>query len=277
MRYYSGNPKKEAELKALIEKEQLSAICIITLNDPENYNAISTEMLGQLGHALKDAAEDEQVRVIIIRANGKAFCAGHDLHEMARATKDADGGRAFHQELFSNCSTLMQSIVEHPKPIIAQVQGVATAAGCQLVASCDLAIAADVVKFGVNGIDVGLFCSTPMVALTRNVGKKQAFEMLATGGFISADRAAEIGLVNRAVPMEELENKTLAMAEIIARKLPSAIALGKKAFNHQQGMHLSDAYDYTAKVMTENMLEADTVEGINAFLEKRKPSWMVEE
>lgn len=267
----------EVELNELIEKEQLSAICIITLNDPENYNALSTEMLGQLGHALKGAAGDERVRAIVIRANGKAFCAGHDLCEMARATKDADGGRAFHQELFSNCSTLMQSIAEHPKPVIAQVQGVATAAGCQLVASCDLAIAADNVKFGVNGIDVGLFCSTPMVALTRNVAKKQAFEMLATGGFITAHRAAEIGLINRAVPREELENETLDMARIIARKLPSAMALGKKAFNRQQGMYLSDAYDYTAKVMTENMLDADTVEGVNAFLEKRKPDWMAQE
>lgn len=264
-------------MKELIEQEQLTAICIITFNDPENYNALSAEMLRQLGHALKAAAEDERVRAIVIRANGRAFCAGHDLREMARATKDADGGRAFHQELFSNCSALMQSIVEHPKPVIAQVQGVATAAGCQLVASCDLAIAANVAKFGVNGIDVGLFCSTPMVALTRNVAKKQAFEMLATGGFISADRAAEIGLVNQSVPPEELEKETLGMARIIARKLPSAIALGKKAFNRQHGMHLSDAYDYTAKVMTDNMLDADTVEGINAFLEKRKPGWLAEE
>jgi enoyl-CoA hydratase/carnithine racemase len=264
-------------LKELIDKELLSAICIITLSDPENYNALSAEMVSQFSDALNDAAADERVRVIIIRANGKAFCVGHDLREMTKATNDADGGRAFHQELFSSCSALMQSIVEHPKPVIAQVQGVATAAGCQLVASCDLAIAANVAKFGVNGIDVGLFCSTPMVALTRNVTKKQAFEMLVTGGFVSANRAMEIGLINRAVPFEQLENETLKLANIVARKLPSAITLGKKAFNRHHGMHLSDAYDYTAKVMTENMLEADTVEGINAFLEKRKPSWLAED
>ncbi len=260
-------------MSVLVETETSQGIVTITLDSPENYNALSKEMIGQLQGAFAGVAKDEECRVVILRACGNAYCAGHDLKEMSDASKQADGGQKFYQELFADCSSMMQTIVKLPKPVIAEVQGVATAAGCQLVASCDLAIAADNVKFGVNGVNIGLFCSTPMVALSRNIARKRAFEMLATGDFLDAAQAAELGLINRAVSPDTLHSETLALASIIADKLPVALKIGKEAFYRQLEMPLEQAYEYTAQVMTQNMLEEDTAEGVMAFLEKRKPAW----
>ena len=213
------------------------------------------------------------VRAVVIAGSGKLFSAGHDLKEMTAHRRDTDGGRAFFEQAFATCSRLMQSIVELPKPVIAEVDGIATAAGCQLVATCDLAIASDRSRFGVNGIDVGLFCSTPAVALTRNVTMKRAMEMLLTGEMIDAATALEFGLVNRVVPKEALTDTVVEMARTIAAKSPEAVAFGKKAVREQAGLSLADAYASASKVMVKNMLAADCEEGIRAFFEKREPVW----
>jgi enoyl-CoA hydratase/carnithine racemase len=205
-------------------------------------------------------------------AAGQLFCAGHDLKEMTAHRADADGGKSFYEETFALCSRLMQSIVELPKPVIAEVDGIATAAGCQLVASCDLAIASDRSRFGVNGIDVGLFCSTPAVALTRNIGRKRAMEMLLTGEMIDAREACEFGLVNRVVPPEALTGTVDEYARRIAAKSQVAVKLGKEAVRSQAGMDLAGAYAHTSRVMVENMLAPDAKDGIGAFLEKRRPA-----
>lgn len=257
----------------LIEQENHAHITIITLNTPENYNVLSQPMMAQLQSALAEIAHDKNCRVVILRARGKAFCAGHDLKEMSKASQQPDGGRAFFQTLFTDCSQLMQSIVNLPQPVIAEVQGVATAAGCQLVASCDLAIAATGARFGVNGVNIGLFCSTPMVALSRNIPRKRAFEVLTTGDFLDSDQATELGLINRSVPADSLTDETYALATKIAAKLSVAVKIGKQAFYRQLEMPLDEAYAYTAEVMTQNMLEKDTAEGVSAFLDKRNPDW----
>ncbi len=222
---------------------------------------------------LDAARDDASVHVVVIGAAGKLFSAGHDLKEMTAHRVDADGGRGFFEHTFALCSRLMQSIVTLAQPVIAQVDGIATAAGCQLVASCDLAIASDRSKFGVNGIDVGLFCTTPAVALMRNVNQKRAMEMLLTGEMIEAASALEFGLVSRVVPRESLSEAVNECAEIIAAKSPHAVRLGKKAVYAQAGMSLADAYEQTSRVMVENMLAADAKEGIGAFFEKRPPKW----
>ncbi len=257
----------------ILQRRDQGPICRLTLNAPSRLNALSDAMLAALQEAFDELAGDTSIRVIILSGEGRAFCAGHDLHEMTKGREAPDGGAAYFADLFSRCSKLMQTIPRLPQPVIAQVHGLATAAGCQLVASCDLAVAADDARFGVNGVNIGLFCSTPMVALSRNIARKQAFEMLTTGQFIPAARAAELGLVNRAVPAAELEAQTEELASLIASKLSSAVRIGKQAFYEQIQMPLDQAYDYTGAVMVKNLADDDTIEGIQAFLEKRDPAW----
>jgi enoyl-CoA hydratase/carnithine racemase len=216
---------------------------------------------------------DRSVRAVIISGSGKAFCAGHDLKEMTAGRQAEDGGKAYFKHLFDKCARMMASIPKMPQPVIAQVHGIATAAGCQLVASCDLAVAGQGTQFGVNGVNIGLFCSTPMVALSRNIPRKQAFEMLTTGQFIDADRAMSLGLVNRVVAPDELAAETRALADTVAGKLAVAVKIGKEAFYNQLQMPVEAAYAYAGDVMVTNMLHRDTEEGISAFLEKRPPDW----
>lgn len=248
------------------------AILRLTLNNPPA-NALSVALMEALQAALDSARDDSGTRVIVIAASGKLFSAGHDLKQMTSHRSDADRGEAFFQQTFGFCSLLMQSIVELPQPVIAEVDGIATAAGCQLVASCDLAVASDRSRFGVNGIDVGLFCATPSVALTRNVSRKRAMEMLLTGEMIDAATALEFGLVNRVVPSEALTETVNSLAATIAAKSPLAVTMGKKAVRAQAGLSLAEAYDSASRTMVENLLAADAEEGIRAFFEKREPNW----
>ena len=245
----------------------------LTLNDVKRRNALSEAMLGALGAAFGDAGNDPAVRVIVLAANGPAFCAGHDLKEMTAGRAAPDCGKAYFASVMSMCSGVMQGIVNCPKPVIAEVTGVATAAGCQLVASCDLAIASETAQFSTPGVHIGLFCSTPMVALSRNVANKHAMEMLLTGDMTSAARAAEIGLVNRVVAENALQDATMEMARKIASKSSMTLATGKRAFYAQREMPLAQAYEHASEVMVENMLAHDAVEGIGAFIEKRAPLW----
>lgn len=257
----------------ILDIARQGAIAHLTMNSPERLNALSDEMLDALQTTLDQFANDPDIRVITLAGAGKAFCAGHDLRQMTAMRQSPDGGAAAFKDLFDRCSRLMQRIQTLPQPVIAQVHGIATAAGCQLVATCDLAIAAEGTRFGVNGVNIGLFCSTPMVALSRNIPRKQAFEMLTTGEFIPAARAAELGLINRAVPQADLAGETAALAEKIAGKLGAAVKIGKSAFYQQLQMPTDAAYAFTGDVMVENMLNSDTREGIDAFLEKRDPKW----
>lgn len=268
------HPEKTAESDSIILQEYNSeGVLRLTLNDTARRNALSCDMLAQLRDALRQAAEEPSVRVIILAATGPAFSAGHDLREMTRARQAPDGGHAFFAETMNSCSGVMQAIVNHPKPVIAEVGGVATAAGCQLVASCDLAYASPAARFATPGVNIGLFCSTPMVALSRNVGNKAAMEMLLTGDLIEAERAVEIGLVNRVVSEEELTEYTTGIAQKIAAKSSMTLETGKKAFYRQREMPLAEAYEYASNVMVDNMLKRDAEEGINAFIEKRMPEW----
>ena len=248
-------------------------VAVLTLNRPGALNALSDALLAALKAALARAADDAAVKVVVIRGAGKVFCAGHDLKEMQAGRAAADKGAAYFADLFGRCGEVMQMIPALPQPVIAQVHGIATAAGCQLVASCDMAVAAADARFGVNGVNIGLFCSTPMVALSRNLPRKQAFEMLTTGEFLTAERAREVGLVNRIAAPESLEATTMDLARTVAGKLGAAVRIGKRAFYEQAGMPLDQAYRYTGAVMVENMLLRDTDEGIAAFIEKRKPDW----
>ncbi|WP_392663206.1 enoyl-CoA hydratase [Amaricoccus sp. B4] len=257
----------------ILLREDEGAIATLTLNNPGKLNALSEAMLATLQAALDDIAASRSVRVVILRAAGKAFCAGHDLREMTAARQAPDGGLAYFETLFATCGRMMTSIVKLPQPVIAEVHGIATAAGCQLVASCDLAVAAEGTRFGVNGVNIGLFCSTPMVALTRNIPRKQAFEMLTAGEFIDAGEARSLGLVNRVVPEAELAGTSRALAERIAAKLGPAVRIGKRAFYEQAEMGLEAAYAHTGRVMAQNMIREDTAAGIEAFLDKRKPEW----
>jgi len=250
-----------------------NAVATLTLNRPKALNALSEEMLAALQTELDTLARDSSIRVIVLKGAGKVFCAGHDLKQMTAARQVEDGGKAYFNALFKQCGDLMTSITKQPQPVIAEVHGIATAAGCQLVASCDMAVAAEGTRFGVNGINIGLFCSTPMVALTRNIHRKQAFELLTTGDFIEANRAAEIGLINRAVPHDDLEAETNALADKLASKLGVAIKIGKESFYKQLEMGLEEAYAFTGENMAENMLFRDTERGVAAFLDKQKPEW----
>ena len=245
----------------------------LKLNDPNRLNALSEAMLVELIAAFNGLSINPQVRSVILASTGTVFCAGHDLKEMMAARKNTDRGRSYYVKTLSLCSDLMQKIVSCPKPIIAEVNGVATAAGCQLVASCDLAIASERAQFCTPGVHIGLFCSTPMVALSRNLANKHAMEMLLTGDMVPALRAAEMGLVNRVVPSDELRGASMALAKKIAEKSSLTVRTGKSAFYKQKEMDLADAYHYASNIMVENMLARDAEEGIAAFIEKRPPEW----
>jgi len=258
---------------ALLLDRPQAGVAVVTLNRPETRNSLSLAMIDALHTALLDLAKDSGVAAIVLTASGPVFSAGHDLKELSVHRADADRGIAFFEETMTRCSAMMQAIVACPKPVIAAVQGTATAAGCQLVATCDLAVAATSAKFCTPGVNIGLFCSTPMVALSRNVARKRAMEMLLLGEMISAKDAAEYGLVNRVVPDAEVLRAAVGLAGKIAAKSPVTVATGKAAFYAQAEMGLSEAYDYASKVMVENMMARDAEEGISAFLEKRKPKW----
>ncbi len=257
----------------ILERHDTNAVCHLHLNAPERLNALSEEMLDALQEQLDALQSDTSVRVVVLSGAGKAFCAGHDLKQMTAGRQAEDGGKAYFKDLFDRCANVMTGVQRLPQPVIAQVHGIATAAGCQLVASCDMAVAAEGTRFGVNGVNIGLFCSTPMVALSRNIARKHAFEMLVTGQFITAERAEALGLINKVVPADALEAETQALADLVASKLGAAVKIGKSAFYEQAQMTLDDAYAYTGDVMVENMLYRDTEEGIAAFLEKRAPDW----
>jgi len=248
-----------------------SGVLRLTLNRPAQRNALSIELMTALAEALDRGAADRAARVVVLAGAGPAFCAGHDLREMRGF--DPGSRREAYEATFAQCSALMLKIVQLPKPVIAEVHGVATAAGCQLVASCDLAVAADNARFATPGVNIGLFCSTPMVALSRAVGRKAAMEMLLTGDLIDAQTARSLGLVNRVVPRPELTPATMVLAGQIAAKSAFTLAIGKEAFYRQAELPLADAYAYAAEAMTTNMLARDAAEGIDAFLEKRRPAW----
>ena len=258
---------------AILDMTQRGAVCDLTLNAPERLNALSDEMLAALQETLDRLANTPEVRVVTLGGAGKAFCAGHDLRQMTAMRQAEDGGAAAFKDLFDRCSRVMARIQSMPQPVIARVHGIATAAGCQLVATCDMAVAAEDARFGVNGVNIGLFCSTPMVALSRNIPRKQAFEMLTTGMFIDAGRARDLGLVNRVVPAVDLAAETAQLADTVAAKLGAAVKIGKEAFYTQIALPTEQAYAYTGDVMVQNMLRDDTREGIDAFLEKRDPDW----
>ena len=263
---------REVRDSPLLGVDRRGGVLRLTLDNPPA-NLLSVAVMADLQAQLDAARDDPAVRVVVIAAAGKLFSAGHDLKEMTAHRADADRGEAFFERTFALCSRLMQAVVELPKPVIAEVDGIATAAGCQLVASCDLAVASEQARFGVNGIDVGLFCATPAVALTRVVSRKRAIDMLLTGEMIDAATALDFGLVNRVVPRDRLGEVVEDYATRIAAKSPTAVKLGKAAVQRQAGLGLAEAYAQTSRVMVENMLGGDAEEGINAFLEKRQPNW----
>jgi enoyl-CoA hydratase/carnithine racemase len=254
-------------------RETLGSIAVLTLNRPAARNSLSEGLIAELHAALRQIHDDADVRAVVIAANGSAFSAGHDMKELTARRADADRGRAYFAEIMTACSAMMQAIVHLPQPVVAAVQGVATAAGCQLVASCDLAVASEAATFATPGVDIGLFCSTPMVALSRNVPRKQAMEMLLTGEPVSATMAQEYGLLNRVVAAGSERDAAIALAQKVALKSAYTVKLGKTAFYRQAEMSLADAYRYAAEVMTENMMARDAEEGIGAFIEKREPKW----
>ncbi len=256
-----------------LRRELVDKVCVLTLNRPEARNCLSEELISALHVALTKAAVETRIHAVVLAADGPAFCAGHDLKQLTLHRAHADGGRSYFHTIMTACSVMMQQIVTMPKPVIAAVQGMATAAGCQLVASCDLAIAADTARFATPGVNIGLFCSTPMVALSRNLSRKHAMEMLLTGEPIDAETAARLGLVNRVVPAGTERDAAIALAQKIASKSAKTIKIGKEAFYRQAEMNLADAYRYAAEVMVENMLTHDAREGIEAFIDKRAPLW----
>ncbi len=262
----------QKEAPDLVVSQVENGVLRLTLESPPA-NALSIAVMERLLERLDDARDDRSVRVIVLAAGGRIFSAGHDLKELTLHRADPDRGRAFFEQTMQMCSKLMQAIVNHPRPVIAEVAGLATAAGCQLVASCDLAIASTEATFCTPGVNIGLFCSTPMVALSRNVSRKQAMEMLLTGETIEATEAREFGLVNRVVPPEYLNQIVNKYAEAIASKSSLTVKIGKEAFYQQAEMNLADAYDYTARVMVQNMMAKDAEEGMGAFIGKRKPEW----
>jgi len=265
---------RAADAKApelLLEYHSDSAVLI--LNRPQTRNSLSEAMLTALSDALTEIAADKAVRAVVIAANGPAFCAGHDLKELTSRRSDPDGGRAYFRYMMSLCSKTMLQIVNLPRPVIAAVQGVATAAGCQLVASCDLAVASTAAKFATPGVDIGLFCSTPMVALSRNIARKHAMEMLLTGDAITAEHAYRMGLINRVVSPGKEREEALAFARKIAGKSSHIVKIGKEGFYRQAEMRLDAAYQYVSEVMVENLMARDAEEGLKAFIEKREPKW----
>lgn len=265
MRSASGSPA--------VLRGDIDGIALLALNRPQSRNTLSEAMLSSLSEIISSIATDKRVRGVVISANGPAFCAGHDLKEITEHRRNADGGRAYVKELMQKCSAVMQSIMQLPQPVIAAVEGVATAAGCQLVATCDLAIASASAQFATPGVHIGLFCSTPMVALSRNVSAKHAMEMLLTGDVVPAQDAYRMGLVNRVVPAGQAGEEALKLARKIGAKSAFTIKTGKEAFYRQREMSISQAYDYAVEVMVRNMMARDAEEGIGAFIEKREPNW----
>jgi enoyl-CoA hydratase/carnithine racemase len=265
--------RQSVQQSPILLREKVGHISVLTLNRPATRNSLSEDLIAELQAALLDVGDDNSVRAVVIAANGSAFSAGHDMKELTARRSDSDRGRAYFAQIMTACSAMMQTIVQLPKPVVAAVQGIATAAGCQLVASCDLAVASEAASFATPGVDIGLFCSTPMVALSRNVPRKQAMEMLLTGEPVSAARAREIGLINSVVAAGTERAAALALALTVALKSAYTIKLGKAAFYRQAEMSLADAYRYAAEVMTENMMARDAEEGIGAFIEKREPKW----
>lgn len=265
--------RHDAANEAILLREADDGVLRLTLNNPGRRNSLSEAMMTALKAALDAAETDSGSRVIVIGANGPAFSAGHDLKELSAGRQAPDRGRAYFARIMQQCATLMQAIVLHPKPVIADVRGIATAAGCQLVASCDLAVASHAARFATPGVNIGLFCSTPMVALSRNVSRKHAMEMLLTGELITAERAAEIGLVNRVAEDSRMDATVGELARTIAGKSLMTLRTGKQAFYRQADMSLVDAYAYTAEIMVDNMLKHDAEEGVAAFIEKRAPRW----
>ncbi len=259
---------RESGNEAILLREDCDGIATLTMNRPQARNALSMGLMGELLEGLSALARDASVKVVILAGAGPGFCAGHDLRELRSQPR-----REVYQAVFRRCSELMLALQRLPKPVIARVQGVATAAGCQLVATCDLAVAAEEARFATPGVNIGLFCSTPMVALSRAVPRKQAMEMLLTGEMVGAARAQAIGLVNRVVPAADLKDATLELARRIASKSPLTVKIGKEAFYRQAEMEVAAAYAYASEVMTENMLARDAAEGIDAFLAKREPVW----
>ena len=246
----------------------------LTMDDQNNKNALSEKMIIKLADAISRASKDNSIKVIVVASNGNVFCSGHNLKEITDARSNDDEGASYLMDLFKLCSSLMQLIVNSSKPVIAEVNGIATAAGCQLVASCDLAMSSDDAKFGTPGVNIGLFCSTPMVALSRNINKKNALKMLLTGDMINAEEAKRISLINEHVPENKLTASVIELANKISQKSSKTIETGKQAFYKQYNMDLFDAYEFTSKVMVENALRNDAKEGINAFIEKRDPDWV---
>lgn len=264
--------KDHSESPVVVQASE--GVATVTLNNPRAMNVLSEDMLAALQETWDEIAQDTAVKVVVLRGAGDHFCAGHNLKEMTARRADADGGQQYFNDLFATCSKMMLSIVNLPQPVIAEVHGIATAAGCQLVATCDLAVAAEDAQFATSGVNIGLFCSTPMVALSRNVPRKQAMEMLLLGEFLPASRACEMGLINRVVPRATVSEAAQQMAKTIVDKAPVAIKTGKRAFYAQAGMTLEDAYAYTGRVMAENMMARDTERGIGAFIEKKPmPPW----
>jgi enoyl-CoA hydratase/carnithine racemase len=257
----------------VLVRERDGDIAVLVLNRPQARNSLSEALLIALSEALTEIAADKTVRGVVLAANGTAFCAGHDLKELIARRSDADGGRDYFRQIMTICSGMMQQFVNLPQPVIAAVQGVASAAGCQLVASCDLAVASTAAKFATPGVDIGLFCSTPMVALSRNIARKHTMEMLLTGDMVAAEDAARIGLINRVVAPGEERKAAIALAKQIAAKSSYVLKIGKQAFYRQAEMGLAAAYSYASEVMTENMMARDAEEGICAFIEKRDPTW----
>jgi len=267
---YEDNMSSHDQLKRTDD----DGVTILTMNELKSINALSEAMLASLLEAFDQIAGDRSVRAVILRSAGDHFCAGHNLKEMTARRADADGGFQYFQDLFATCSAMMLRVVRLPQPVIAEVKGIATAAGCQLVASCDLAVAAENATFATSGVNIGLFCSTPMVALSRNVPRKQAMEMLLLGEFLPASRVAEMGLVNRVVPLDALEDTAMEMARIVADKSPAAVKIGKRAFYEQAEMPLDEAYALAGRMMAENMMARDAEAGIDAFTCKRPiPEW----
>ena len=252
----------------VLSSRDARGVVTLTLNRPESFNALSEELIAALRNELEAVGVDESVRVVVLAAAGKAFCAGHDLKEMRAAP-----ALGYYERLFADCTRMMLAVQRLPVPVIARVQGVATAAGCQLVAMCDLAVAVETARFAVSGVNLGLFCSTPSVALSRNVGRKAAFEMLVTGAFIGAAEAREKGLVNRVVPADRLDAEIESMVAAIASKPRVAVALGKQLFYRQMEVGIEAAYADAGRTMACNMMEPDTLEGVQAFIEKRPPNW----
>ena len=274
MRQHNTQHKISAETEAPLLLSIETGVATITLNQPRAINALSEDMLEALQITFDNLASDKTVKAIILRSSSAHFCAGHNLKEMTARRQDADGGKSYFIDLFERCSTLMKRIVTQPQPVIAEVRGIATAAGCQLVAACDLAVASEGAKFATSGVNIGLFCSTPMVALSRNVARKQAMEMLLLGAFLPAERVCQMGLINRVVSDDALEAEAKQMAQIIADKSSAAVKIGKRAFYEQLEMPLSDAYAYAGQVMAENMMYQDAEAGIGAFISKDKmPAW----